>query len=124
MAQKRATVYILNVTESMSHYPENAFQKALDCITASLEDKVTMKFLLVLLVIHYVLDSVRTKNRFHLYSSCRNAQYRQRLCRPIGHTRSIPKHLDTLSFTANNLEYIATIDKNTTSIRFEYKSGW
>ncbi|RCH83904.1 ATP-dependent DNA helicase II subunit 2 [Rhizopus azygosporus] len=40
MAQKRATVYILNVTESMSHYPENAFQKALDCITASLEDKI------------------------------------------------------------------------------------
>lgn len=40
MAQKKATVYILNISESMSSYPNGAFEKALGCIISSLEDKV------------------------------------------------------------------------------------
>ncbi|CAO3655477.1 unnamed protein product [Mucor hiemalis] len=39
MAQKKATIYILNVNKSMSLYPDEAFQKAVDTISCTLQDR-------------------------------------------------------------------------------------
>lgn len=56
MASKKATCYIFNVNHSMSLFPDNAFEKSLQTITSSIEDRVSTIQVLVTISITIKID--------------------------------------------------------------------